>query len=91
MQFIDGRMCEGGLDMVDICPSELSPSRILDAARQAASRMVARYQSSTIRSRDLVRTLFARMYGLDGEEAVFQQASNCSPYQVNMDLVKATN
>lgn len=85
---------KAGLDMVDICPSELSPEQdILDAARQAASRngCTISVEHDPIKGIAGANVIYTDVWASMGEEAVFQQRLQLlKPYQVNMDLVKAT-
>ena len=80
--------------MVDICPPELSPEQdILDAARQAASRngCTISVEHDPVKGIAGANVIYTDVWASMGEEAVFQQRLQLlKPYQVNMELVKAT-
>ena len=85
---------KAGIDMVDICPEELSPEeRILAAAREAAARNGSTVTVEHDPKKGIagVNVIYTDVWVSMGEEAMFQQRLKLlKPYQVNMDLVKAT-
>ncbi len=85
---------KAGIDMVDICPAELSPEeRILAAAREAAARNGSTVTVEHDPKKGIagVNVIYTDVWVSMGEEAMFQQRLKLlKPYQVNMDLVKAT-
>ena len=82
------------IDMVDICPAELSPEdHILAAAREAAARNGSTVTVEHDPKKGIagVNVIYTDVWVSMGEEAMFQQRLKLlKPYQVNMDLVKAT-
>jgi len=85
---------KAGINFVDVCPVELSPDpAVLAAAQECAAR-----NGSTVRVEHDPKTgvkganvLYTDVWVSMGEEAIFQErVKMLSPYQVNMDLVKAT-
>ena len=85
---------KAGIDMVDICPAELSPEdNILAAAREAAARNGSTVTVEHDPKKGIagVNVIYTDVWVSMGEEAMFQQRLKLlKPYQVNMDLVKAT-
>ena len=85
---------KAGIDMVDICPAELSPEEhILTAAREAAARNGSTVTVEHDPKKGIagVNVIYTDVWVSMGEEAMFQQRLKLlKPYQVNMDLVKAT-
>ena len=85
---------KAGIDMVDICPEELSPEEhILAAAREAAARNGSTVTVEHDPKKGIVgvNVIYTDVWVSMGEEAMFQQRLKLlKPYQVNMDLVKAT-
>ncbi|MBO7091335.1 MAG: ornithine carbamoyltransferase, partial [Victivallales bacterium] len=85
---------KAGIDMVDICPAELSPEdHILAAAREAAVRngSTVTVEHDPMKGIAGVNVIYTDVWVSMGEEAMFQQRLKLlKPYQVNMNLVKAT-
>lgn len=85
---------KAGIDVVDVCPRELSPDpKVLAMAKEAA----ARHGSTVSVSHDPLagvrgaNILYTDVWASMGEEAVFQERLRLlRPFQVNMDLVRAT-
>ena len=85
---------KAGIDVVDVCPPELSPDPAVLAMAEAAA---ARHGSTVSVSHDPVagvrgaNILYTDVWVSMGEEAVFQERLQLlRPFQVNMDLVRAT-
>lgn len=85
---------KAGIDMVDICPEELSPEEhIVAAAREAAARngSTVTVEHDPMKGIAGVNVIYTDVWVSMGEEAMFQQRLKLlKPYQVNMNLVKAT-
>ncbi|MCR4575060.1 MAG: ornithine carbamoyltransferase [Lentisphaeria bacterium] len=85
---------KAGVDMVDICPAELSPEAgVLAAAKEAAARngSTVTVEHDPMKGIAGVNVIYTDVWVSMGEEAMFQQRMKLlKPYQVNMDLVKAT-
>ena len=85
---------KAGIDFVDVCPQELSPDpAIVAKARECA----ARHGSTVTVSHDPAtgvqgaNVLYTDVWVSMGEEAIFnQRVKLLSPFQVNMDLARAT-
>jgi ornithine carbamoyltransferase len=85
---------KAGIDMVDVCPPELSPDpAVLSMARECAARngstvTVSHNPAEGVRGANI---LYTDVWVSMGEEALFQQRlALLRPFQVNMDLVRAT-
>ncbi|WP_370882393.1 ornithine carbamoyltransferase [Oligosphaera ethanolica] len=85
---------KAGIDVVDVCPPELSPDPAVLAMAEAAA---ARHGSTVSVSHDPAagvrgaNILYTDVWVSMGEEAVFQERLQLlRPFQVNMDLVRAT-
>lgn len=85
---------KAGIDVVDVCPPELSPDPAVLAMAEAAA---ARHGSTVSVSHDPAagvrgaNILCTDVWVSMGEEAVFQERLQLlRPFQVNMDLVRAT-
>jgi ornithine carbamoyltransferase len=85
---------KAGIDVVDVCPPELSPDPSVLAQAEAAA---ARNGSTVSVSHDPLtgvrgaNILYTDVWVSMGEEAVFQERlALLRPFQVNMDLVRAT-
>jgi len=85
---------KAGIDMVDVCPPELSPDpAVLALARDCAARngctvTVSHNPAEGVRGANI---LYTDVWVSMGEEALFQQRlALLRPFQVNMDLVRAT-
>lgn len=85
---------KAGIDVVDVCPPELSPDPTVLAMAEAAA---ARHGSTVSVSHDPAagvrgaNILYTDVWVSMGEEAVFQERLQLlRPFQVNMDLVRAT-
>ncbi|MGI5925042.1 MAG: ornithine carbamoyltransferase [Lentisphaeria bacterium] len=85
---------KAGIDVVDVCPRELSPDPKVLAMAEASA---ARHGSTVSVSHDPLagvrgaNILYTDVWASMGEEAVFQERLRLlRPFQVNMDLVRAT-
>lgn len=85
---------KAGIDVVDVCPPELSPDPAVLAMAEAAA---VRHGSTVSVSHDPAagvrgaNILYTDVWVSMGEEAVFQERLQLlRPFQVNMDLVRAT-
>lgn len=85
---------KAGMDVVDVCPRELSPDpKVLAMAEAAAARngstvSVSHDPLAGVRGANI---LYTDVWASMGEEAVFQERLQLlRPFQVNMDLVRAT-
>lgn len=85
---------KAGMDFVDVCPPELSPSEeILDLARECAKRNGCSIQVShdPVEGVRGANILYTDVWVSMGEEALFQQRlSLLRPFQINMDMVRNT-
>ena len=82
---------KAGMDFVDVCPPELSPSEeILDLARECAKRNGCSIQVShdPVEGVRGANILYTDVWVSMGEEALFQQRlALLRPFQINMDMV----
>ena len=85
---------KAGMDFVDVCPPELSPSEeILDLARECAKRNGCSIQVShdPVEGVRGANILYTDVWVSMGEEALFQQRlALLRPFQINMDMVRNT-
>lgn len=85
---------KAGMDFVDVCPPELSPSEeILDLARECAKRNGCSIQLShdPVEGVQGANILYTDVWVSMGEEALFQQRlALLRPFQINMDMVRNT-
>ncbi|MGN0892633.1 MAG: ornithine carbamoyltransferase [Oligosphaeraceae bacterium] len=85
---------KAGMDFVDVCPPELSPSEeILDLARECAKRNGCNIQVShdPVEGVRGANILYTDVWVSMGEEALFQQRlALLRPFQINMDMVRNT-
>ena len=85
---------KAGVDFVDVCPAELSPEdEVVAAAHECAARngCTITIEHDPKKGVKGANVLYTDVWASMGEEAVFQQRLKLlSPYQVNMDLVRAT-
>ena len=85
---------KAGIDFVDVCPPELTPEEwVVAAARECAARngSTITIEHDPVKGVQGANVLYTDVWVSMGEEAVFQQRLKLlSPYQVNMDLVRAT-
>ena len=85
---------KAGMDFVDVCPPELSPSEeILDLARECAKRNGCSIQVShdPVEGVRGANILYTDVWVSMGEEALFQQRlALLRPFQINMDKVRNT-
>ena len=85
---------KAGMDFVDVCPPELSPSEeILDLARECAKRNGCSIQVShdPVEGVQGANILYTDVWVSMGEEALFQQRlALLRPFQINMDMVRNT-
>ncbi len=83
-----------GMDFVDVCPQELSPSpEILAMARECAQRNGCTIQVShdPVEGVKGANILYTDVWVSMGEEALFQQRlALLRPFQINMDMVRNT-
>ena len=85
---------KAGMDFVDVCPPELSPSEeILDLARECAKRNGCSIQVShdPVEGVRGANILYTDVWVSMGEEALFQQRlALLRPFHINMDMVRNT-
>ncbi|MGN0867537.1 MAG: ornithine carbamoyltransferase [Oligosphaeraceae bacterium] len=83
-----------GMDFVDVCPPELSPSpEILTVARECAKRNGCTIQVShdPVEGVKGANILYTDVWVSMGEEALFQQRlALLRPFQINMEMVRNT-
>ncbi|MCQ2396339.1 MAG: ornithine carbamoyltransferase [Lentisphaeria bacterium] len=83
-----------GMDFVDVCPQELSPSQeLLDMANEGAKRNGCKIEVShdPIKGVEGANILYTDVWVSMGEEALFnERLALLKPFQVNMDMVKNT-
>lgn len=85
---------KAGIDFVDVCPPELSPEQhIVDLATSCAQRngSTVTVEHDPAKGVQGANVLYTDVWVSMGEEDVFQQRIKLlRPYQINMELVKAT-
>lgn len=83
-----------GMDFVDVCPEELSPSQdLLDLANENAKRNGCKITVShdPVEGVKGANILYADVWVSMGEEALFEQRlALLKPFQINMDMVRNT-
>ncbi len=83
-----------GMDFVDVCPEELSPSQeLLEMAREGARRNGCTIEVShdPVNGVKGANILYTDVWVSMGEEALFQQRlALLRPFQVNMEMVRNT-
>ncbi|MBP5639263.1 MAG: ornithine carbamoyltransferase [Victivallales bacterium] len=85
---------KAGIDFVDVCPPELVPEEhIVSAALECAKRngSTITIEHDPVKGVQGANVLYTDVWVSMGEEAIFQQRLKLlSPYQVNIDLARAT-